>query len=219
MEGVGEGQESTLSTKDFKPTHDLPRTSARSNSIYCNRAPAYQDLRLAGPCTLFNAHNFFFFFTCRLTTAYLQKKEKASSQMKSSPGKGETQHTECVGWHCSLAPRRWEFQFHHLVTLANTMLWLAKICRLHGSSQTWAETRCNAGIVAQAETKELSCEAVIQLICMKSLQEQKIFYSVHPTGALAQRTMASSTEVNARGHWDFKGKPPLSALQTFTSPL
>lgn len=60
MKRVGEGRESTISTKDFKPTLDLLMTSARSNSIYCDGARAYQGFRLAGPCILFNAHNFFY---------------------------------------------------------------------------------------------------------------------------------------------------------------
>lgn len=97
MEGVGEGQESTLSTKDFKPTHDLPRTSARSNSIYCNRAPAYQDLRLAGPCTLFNAHNFFFFFFYMQINNGLPSEEGKgflSNEIKSRQGWNST-HRMC----------------------------------------------------------------------------------------------------------------------------
>ena len=47
----------------------------------------------------------------------LGEEKKASFQMKSSPGKVETQPTE--HWHRFQAQRRWVFQFHRPVTLRN----------------------------------------------------------------------------------------------------
>lgn len=69
-------------------------TSASSNSIYCERPPAYRVLRLAGPCILFSAHNYFFHMHINNGLPSEEGKGFLSNESKSKQGRDPTQSVQ-----------------------------------------------------------------------------------------------------------------------------
>lgn len=182
-------------------------TSASSNSIYCKRPPAYRVLRLAGPCILFSAHNSFFYMHINNGLPSEEGKGFLSNESKSKQGRDPTQSVQ--GGIVLSSSKKMRVSVSSSCNTGTPNAAVGRICSrrrflLNLCRYAWQLVCIVAQ--AQAETRELACETIIQVICMKSLSEHKIFYSAHATSALTRRTMASSAEVNAREYWDLKGK-------------